>query len=426
MPQIVFLTLYLGLVSGRQPVEMRADAGIATVQLVLDGKPVASLTSAPWRAVVDFGSGLAPQQLVAIGYDKQGSEVARAEQTINVPRPVAEASVTVDARTFEVHCRHRMNEDPKRIVVRLDGKPIAAKDGRGTLPRVDLATPHLLDATLEFTTGSARVEHVFGGTLPDTTGTELTATAVRQTSRVPASLNGCFASADGVLKARAVEKPEALVVVVRNPDPNVAVMALGKSPAARSITDHLAREFAPLDGGTNVRLLWPTTHDYAGKDAPTAQLFDSSGDFDRQSGGMLAFLLADGRGFGDDQPLMRFADAAAVAGLQAADGARRRAVIVVLDGSTDASRYTPAVVRRYLDAIGVPLFVWSVIPPQPETVRRWGNVVQISSPDRLGKATDAVRRELESQRIVWLGTDPIHALRASLKPSCGLTMLAQR
>src|SRR4051794_39698650 len=108
MPQIVFLTLYLGLVSGTQPIELRTDAGIASVRLMLDGKPVAALESAPWRALVDFGSGLAPQQLTAIGYDKEGTEVARAEQMVNVPRPVAEASVTIDGKTFEVHWRHRM------------------------------------------------------------------------------------------------------------------------------------------------------------------------------------------------------------------------------------------------------------------------------------------------------------------------------
>jgi hypothetical protein len=40
------------------------------------------------------------------------------------------------------------------------------------------------------------------------------------------------------------------------------------------------------------------------------------------------------------------------------------------------------------------------------------------------KATDAVRAELESQRIAWLSTDPIHALRATAKAGCGVRMMA--
>jgi hypothetical protein len=51
--------------------------------------------------------------------------------------------------------------------------------------------------------------------------------------------------------------------------------------------------------------------------------------------------------------------------------------------------------------------------------------VNISAHDKLRKATDAVKRELDTQRVVWLGADPIHALRATAKPACGLTLLAR-
>jgi len=54
MPQIVFLTLYLGLVSGRQPVELRVDSGMA-LRLSLNGTPVATLTSPPSQARVICG-----------------------------------------------------------------------------------------------------------------------------------------------------------------------------------------------------------------------------------------------------------------------------------------------------------------------------------------------------------------------------------
>jgi len=427
MGRIVFLTLYLGLVSGRQPIELRAEPGIVAMRLELDGKAVAELPSPPWKTLVDFGRGLAPQKLVAIGLDRRGEEVARTEQTINVPRPVAEADVTLEGRAFEVRWQQRMNEEPRKVDVRLDGKALAVRKNRGTLPAVDMARPHLLAATLDFTTGSARVERVIGGTLPDTTGTELTATAVRrQGSTVPATLDNCFTADGHRLRARAVEKPEALVIVVRNPNPHAAVYALGQRQVAQSATDRLLRDFARFDAGTNVRLLWPIAQEYTGTDLPTAQLFASTGDFDTQSGGMLAHLLTDGRGLADEGTALRLADAAAVAGVQAADGAHRRAVIVVLDGSEDSSRYRPEDVRRYLAEIGVPLFVWTLYDPQPEVTAAWGTVVNVSAHDKLRKATDAVKRELDSQRVVWLGADPIRALRANANPACGLALLAQR
>jgi hypothetical protein len=53
--QIAFLTLFLGLVTGPQAVAVDPGAGVATVELALDGRGVASLEHAPWSATVDFG-----------------------------------------------------------------------------------------------------------------------------------------------------------------------------------------------------------------------------------------------------------------------------------------------------------------------------------------------------------------------------------
>lgn len=428
MPQIVFLTLYLGLVSGRQPISVRPDPGIVSVRMTLNGAPFATLTSPPWRATADFGKGLLPQELIVIGYDKDGAEVARASQAINVPRPMAEADVTIEGHTIKVSWRHRMNETPRRAWMSIDDKPVALRDFHAPLPGLDMSLPHILKAKVTFENGSAEIERVIGGMLPDATGTELTATGVRQTGAIPSSLDGCFSFDGRALDARPAEKPEALVILVRNPNPVASLMAMGKDPGMRStMMARAGRDFANLAPDTSVRVLWPVAQKYTGTDVPTSQLFAHSGDFDAQSGGMLKHLALEGRGRQEgESSTLRFADAVAVAGVQAADGARRRAVILILDGLHDYSRMEAPTVRRYLAAIGVPLFVWSVLGPQPELELAWGTIVDISSPDRLVKATEAVKRELESQRIVWLGADPVHALRASLKPSCGLTMLAQR
>jgi len=425
MGPIVFLTVYLGLVSGRQPVELRVETAVAMLRMTLDGKPVAALTSPPWRATVDFGSGLTPHELVAVGFDKDGSEVARATQAINVPRPMAEADVTVEGTTASIQWRHRMNEKPRRASLRLDDKNLPLLDYRATLPKVDMNIPHVVTAVVEFSNGSARVERVIGGTLPDSTGTELTPTAVRQTGSIPASLDGCFTTAAGALQARAVEKPGALLIVVRDPNPRAALLAMARDASDRKeLLKRSSDDLATVDAGTVVRLLWPVAASYTGTDLPTSQLFSYSGDFDAQSGGMLGHLVFEGHGGRDATNGLRFADAAAVEGVQAADGGRRRAVVVVLDGATDHSLYTPSVVRRYLASIGVPLFVWSVLGPQPDLEGEWGPIVDASTPFRVRKATEAVRAELETQRIAWLSADPIHALRATAKAGCGVKMMA--
>ena len=60
-------------------------------------------------------------------------------------------------------------------------------------------------------------------------------------------------------------------------------------------------------------------------------------------------------------PQPRIADAVATAGLAAVNENRRRAVLLVLSGKEkDASRYDPATVRRFLAALRVPLYVWSL------------------------------------------------------------------
>jgi hypothetical protein len=68
----------------------------------------------------------------------------------------------------------------------------------------------------------------------------------------------------------------------------------------------------------------------------------------------------------------------------------------------DASRYDPATVRRYLESIHVPLYVWSLYGRSSAAAKRWGGAEDISSVFKLSTAVARLRRELEAQRIVWL------------------------
>jgi len=65
MNQLVFLTAFLGLTLGTQPVGLDVKGDIAAVELRLDGQTVATMHHAPWQAKIDFGSALLPHRLVA-------------------------------------------------------------------------------------------------------------------------------------------------------------------------------------------------------------------------------------------------------------------------------------------------------------------------------------------------------------------------
>src|SRR6184192_2174701 len=93
--QVVFLSLFLGLMAGPHMVELQVGPNVKSVRILLDSRPVAILQQPPWRATVDFGSSIVPSELVAVGYDAKGDEVARTKQTVNVPRPVAEFVITL-------------------------------------------------------------------------------------------------------------------------------------------------------------------------------------------------------------------------------------------------------------------------------------------------------------------------------------------
>src|SRR5688572_19257902 len=133
-----------------------------------------------------------------------------------------------------------------------------------------------------------------------------------------------------------------------------------------------------------VRFIWPVPRTYSGSGLP-AELFDWSRAFTLQDGGMhwLLTRLVAAEGTAGRQ---RLADAVAVAGLQALSGGRPRAVVLVLGGAPeDASRYDPATVRRYLAAIRVPLFVWSVEKDAAASpaLAAWGKVEDTSNVTRL-------------------------------------------
>ena len=94
-------------------------------------------------------------------------------------------------------------------------------------------------------------------------------------------------------------------------------------------------------------------------------------------------------------------------------------------GYEQARRHDTYAMVRYLASIGVPLFVWSLTGPRPELTAAWGEVLDVSDQGKLRVATDLLKKNIAAQRIAWLDTDPIHALRATVKAWCGLAMVGK-
>jgi hypothetical protein len=109
-----------------------------------------------------------------------------------------------------------------------------------------------------------------------------------------------------------------------------------------------------------------------------------------------------------DAPEHRYADAVAVAGLQALGSRRARAVVLIIGADhRDASALTPAGARAYLDQIGVPLFVWCLAEPEkvPASAQAWGEVEDVSSMEKLRTAAQRLSSQLARQQIVWAEGD---------------------
>ena len=128
--QIAFVTLFLGLTLGSQPVELRVIGPVDHVELRLDDAVRGVIAAPPWRTTIELGDHLLPHRLTAIAMDAAGHEVARAEQTINVPRRSAETEILLEryagGRLAKAHLLWRSvdADKPAAATLTLDGEPL--------------------------------------------------------------------------------------------------------------------------------------------------------------------------------------------------------------------------------------------------------------------------------------------------------------
>jgi hypothetical protein len=419
VPQIVFLSLFLGLVTGFQNVSLRVDEGVKSVRIELGGREVARMESAPWSARVDFGTALTPRELTAIAYGADGKEITRIGQVINLSRPAAEIEIVIrreGQRPVEAELigRHRLHKSASGAKLTIDGAPVrVGRDDHARLPELDLAHPHVVSAEMEFEDGAvARRDIVLSsGAFSRSVDLDLTPMLVMsEGNRSDAIPETCFSSGGAALKATAIEKGEALVVMVRDPATRAPLL-----PAAQYRFD--------LD--TSERILWPVSRPINAPGEPTAIAFPQS--VNHAKIGNVSWLLTQRLAPppAANEP-RQLADAVAVAAMSTLEKGHRRAVVLVLSKSPDTSLYAATGVRGYLETIGVPLFVWSAEGPRPDLAPAWGRIDDVSTQAGMEAAVTRLSASLAAQRIVWVAAEPLTALRAEAAGTCGLIPVAHQ
>lgn len=400
---LMFVTFFLGLTTGIRPVEVAVGPGVAAVELRLDGRTAATLTQPPWKVSVDLGLEPEPHELLAIGRDADGAEVARARQMVNMPHPPAEATLMLlpgsggRARRARLSWQSTRRTPPERIAVTFDGRPVPLEASREiVLPDYVPEQIHFLRADLDFPHNLvASVEIIFGGHDVDEARTELTGIPAFFTGapRTPADLEGAFLADGKPASVSAVEEGPGEIVVVRDEEARTPLLGVKRRP------------FYNLDlrPGQKIRFCWPVTRP-ADEVPESYDVFMRSADFTAKSGGLHAFLTIPMAPAVSMKP--RFADAISVAALSASGRNRARAVLFLYGGSPDASRLAPEVVRRYLAKLRVPLHVWAVNLPAARKAERWGKVTVVRDYPAFLAAGRALLDDVAAQRIVWL--DGVH------------------
>ncbi|MCP4898958.1 MAG: hypothetical protein GY906_18460 [bacterium] len=414
MATIAFITMFLGLVVGQQPVELAVSGDrVAMVEIVLDGATVGRLEAPPWRYTCDLGSELLPHELVAIARDDEGNELIRTRQWINLPRDPAEATLVVGKeleggrRLARLVWRDIYGVEPISMMAFFDGMPLAVTDPeRIILPPHDLDTVHLLRAEIQFPEQrQTTAEVLFGGGYGANVRAELTAVAVEiEKGKMPSvdAIQGWFLSDGRELPVAVVEqeRSELLMVVDRGVELDLAKL-LPRLPDRWNYSSFSGSRPEPLLGEEqSVQFLWPIPMRGASGNQKYA-LFKPTRRFFKEDGHLIE-LLDRLRLAGLPEGPQRLTDAVAVAGRMATRlGHPRMVILIVSKDPDDASQLSPAVVRQYLSSLQVPLVVWS-----PESKRlkgsAWGEVVRISTLGELNRALGRASKVLEHQRIVWI------------------------
>jgi len=390
---VTFVSLFLWLMTGIQTVEVAVEGSVASVEVLLDGESIGIATAPRWQVSCDFGEILRPHRLVAIARDDQGLELDRARQVVNLPRPDAEVEIVLEdgppgsPERLRVVTASAERLKPLSVIATFDGRMLVrGEDGRFLLPPYDTNQVHIMGAEALFPEGiSARADATFGGSYGSRVVTDLTAVPIVVKGRgAPKSkdLEGILHANGEALTVAAIERLGARLYLVRDHRSWQTLRRNGFALERRSFArpDQVEVETDLPAKKDRYHLVVPNPTRWRG-----LSLFPIIEAFDLKRWG-LPWLTT--HVFSEQAAVrgQKLAEAVAVAGVRAAGASSPRAVVLVLYGEAeDASRYSPQAVREYLQALRVPLVVWSTRGGDP--VEAWGptaDVFRISNFEFIG------------------------------------------
>ena len=416
---VTFVSLFLNLITGVQPVTLAVSEPVVAVEIQLDGRSLGVLRGEPWTLACDFGPHLLPHELVAIGRDRSGREVMRRTQWVNLPRERASLDILLEERdegpprSVRVVWESVEGRPPTALGVTFDGKPLQVTDPRRIpLPSYDPSELHVVAAELVFGEFSYRTERSIGGVYGEVVKTELTAIPVFFEKRKPPraeEMASWFRKKGKVLRVVAVERGPADVVMVQGPASHLQDRLRWFGRGSRKTLIEAGRSSIPrgVRSGDRLRVLIPTIDSGEGSEVPV-DLFPLGPDVGRAPEGIFAPIVY---GFVPDDPGLweraeenpRLRDAVAVAGLAASTAGRPRVVILIThDEADDRSRFEAEEVRRYLEALRVPFVVWTPFPWKEESPNPWGEVQETTGGFPLARAISQVGDLLDHQAVVWV------------------------
>jgi hypothetical protein len=351
--------------------------------------------------------------------DAAGRELARAEQTINLPRRSAEAQIVLErdltGKPAKAHLLWQSidADKPMSASLTMDGEPLALDSNLTTdIAGANSIHPHLLRGRVEESNGFvAETEIAFGGGLEAEVQRKLFAVAIRVLTKdvvlTPSTAGQWLSTRDGAAAAVAVEELPGEVIIVREPSNVEAVERLEHGSAGGAMPAPLA-EFSGAAirfSQPHARFVWPTAS--AAATALPTYIMPLTRPFAFSNPDAFKAVVARVAAPRSAKHLS-YTDAVAAAGLRAAATQRPRAVVLILgERPRDDSELSSPQVREYLSAIGVPLFVWSLAPRG--AAPGWTDVVDVSSPKGFRSAFNTLNDSLRSQRIVWIDGDYLPA-----------------
>lgn len=414
---VEFLSLFVGLILGVQQVEVAVSGPVERVEIRIDDYVMGEITGEPWMVRCDFGRELRPRILEAVAFDTTGRELGRSSKWINLPGRRADAEIVAIRDELGVVSAARLTwaspefQRPRKISVELDGERIKVRPpwvvDLSDLPEGRI---HVLSADFDFAPEIVvRRELVFGPEFEGVQDTGLTAVAVSLDAldELPpvGDMQGWFVKDGETLSVVASEKPDARLIVVRDPtvvdDLEEMLPELERRRKKARRKPHGRTKVDVLGDDVELYVLSPEAIQTDTRKTEVV-LFPFSNRPTSGSEGVAATAVAASSASFLGGPLM-LSDGMAVAAIRAAEGNGRRAVVLLLGPQReDGSLFGPEVARRYLQDLRVPLVVWDFSGPGRDAPPGWGDARPVDNADDLVRRVRRIRYRLEEQRIVWV------------------------